>query len=89
MKTLKARNEAANAIDTEMLEQSLLAEVRPSEEGGVTFDMIESAPNYQDRVELVRNFVKQDPARAAAEKEKRARTETDPDAREEWALVSP
>lgn len=66
VKTLKARNEAANAIDTEMLEQSLLAEVQPSEEGGVTFDMIESAPNYQDRVELVRNFVKQDPARAAA-----------------------
>jgi epoxyqueuosine reductase len=30
-----------------------------------------------------------DPTRATVEKEKRARTETDPDAREEWAFVSP
>ncbi|MDB5688240.1 MAG: flagellar M-ring protein FliF, partial [Sphingomonas bacterium] len=31
----------------------------------VTLDMIESAPGYEARAALIRNFVKQDPARAA------------------------
>jgi flagellar M-ring protein FliF len=31
----------------------------------VTLAMIESAPSYEARAALVRNFVKQDPARAA------------------------
>ena len=33
--------------------------------GGVTLDMIESAPGYAARAALIRDFVKQDPARAA------------------------
>ncbi len=33
--------------------------------GGVTLDMIESAPGYTARAALIRDFVKQDPARAA------------------------
>ncbi|MDB5718779.1 MAG: flagellar M-ring protein FliF [Sphingomonas bacterium] len=33
--------------------------------GGVTLDMIESAPGYATRAALIRDFVKQDPARAA------------------------
>jgi flagellar M-ring protein FliF len=32
---------------------------------GVTLDMIERAPGYEARAALIRNFVKQDPARAA------------------------
>jgi flagellar M-ring protein FliF len=31
----------------------------------VTLDMIEAAPGYSARAELIRNFVRQDPARAA------------------------
>ena len=31
----------------------------------VTLDMIEAAPGYSDRAALIRNFVRQDPARAA------------------------
>jgi flagellar M-ring protein FliF len=31
----------------------------------VTLDMIESAPGYSARATLIRNFVRQDPARAA------------------------
>lgn len=31
----------------------------------VTIDMIEAAPSYEARAELIRNFVRQDPARAA------------------------
>ena len=31
----------------------------------VTLDMIEAAPGYSDRATLIRNFVRQDPARAA------------------------
>ena len=33
--------------------------------GPITLEMIESAPGYAARAELIRNFVKQDPARAA------------------------
>lgn len=33
--------------------------------GQITLEMIESAPGYAARAELIRNFVKQDPARAA------------------------
>jgi flagellar M-ring protein FliF len=37
----------------------------PSGAGRITLDMIESAPGYAARADLIRNFVKQDPARAA------------------------
>ncbi|MBV9843437.1 MAG: flagellar M-ring protein FliF [Sphingomonadaceae bacterium] len=37
----------------------------PSSAGRITLDMIESAPGYAARADLIRNFVKQDPARAA------------------------
>ena len=37
----------------------------PSPQGRITLDMIESAPGYAARADLIRNFVKQDPDRAA------------------------
>lgn len=37
----------------------------PAATGQITIDMIESAPGYAMRAELIRDFVRQDPARAA------------------------
>ena len=43
-----------------------LAQADPGAPAGqITLEMIESAPGYAARAELIRNFVKQDPARAA------------------------
>lgn len=44
---------------------SLAVEARADPSRPVTLDMIENAPAYTDRAELIRNFVRQDPARAA------------------------
>jgi flagellar M-ring protein FliF len=45
---------------------SALSEQNRSAPGGqVTLDMIEATPGYSNRAELIRNFVRQDPARAA------------------------
>ena len=41
------------------------AQTNSSPQGRITLDMIESAPGYADRAALIRNFVKQDPDRAA------------------------
>lgn len=56
------RNEMGQQIAAALTQQSN----GPSPaEGRVTLDMIESAPGYAARAQLIRNFVKQDPARAA------------------------
>jgi|KBSSwiStaDraftv2_1062776.scaffolds.fasta_scaffold22824_3 flagellar M-ring protein FliF len=49
-------NEIASAIADQ-------ARANPGQQ--VTLDMIEAAPGYTNRAELIRNFVRQDPARAA------------------------
>jgi flagellar M-ring protein FliF len=50
------RNEIASAL----AQQALRDPNKP-----VTLDMIEATPGYANRAELIRNFVKQDPDRAA------------------------
>lgn len=52
------------AIGTQMA-AALASEVRADPSKHVTLDMIEAAPGYSTRAELIRNFVRQDPARAA------------------------
>lgn len=47
-------------IASEMAQQALIDPNKP-----VTLDMIEATPGYANRAELIRNFVKQDPDRAA------------------------
>ncbi len=42
-----------------------LSEQSRSPGGQVTLDMIEATPGYSNRAELIRNFVRQDPSRAA------------------------
>jgi len=44
---------------------ALVDEARANPSKPVTLDMIEAAPGYTARAELIRNFVRQDPARAA------------------------
>jgi len=44
---------------------ALVDEARADPARPVTLDMIEAAPGYTARAELIRNFVRQDPARAA------------------------
>jgi flagellar M-ring protein FliF len=45
--------------------QALSQQARAAPGGHVTLDMIEATPGYANRAELIRNFVRQDPARAA------------------------
>jgi flagellar M-ring protein FliF len=45
--------------------QALSEQQRAHPGGAVTLDMIEATPGYSNRAELIRNFVRQDPARAA------------------------
>jgi flagellar M-ring protein FliF len=45
--------------------QALSEQQRAHPGGQVTLDMIEATPGYSNRAELIRNFVRQDPARAA------------------------
>jgi len=45
--------------------QALSDQQRAHPGGAVTLDMIEATPGYTNRAELIRNFVRQDPARAA------------------------
>lgn len=63
---------AARAEQNEVLEQQLLAETNagreastPQTSGEITLDMIEAAPSYEARANLVRAFVAQNPERAA------------------------
>lgn len=65
MKALKrpANNDAP--LDEALAGQLMDATSMPAPGRPVTLAMIESAPSYEARAALVRNFVKQDPARAA------------------------
>jgi len=66
-----AKDRAARRTEqNEAIEQSLLAatDARPALGGGsreITLEMIEAAPSYEARANLVRAFVRQDSARAA------------------------
>ncbi|HBK56450.1 MAG TPA: flagellar M-ring protein FliF [Xanthomonadales bacterium] len=61
-----ARAEREEALATELLAITGdgAARTRPAAYGPITIDMIEAAPSYQARANLVRDFVRQDPARA-------------------------
>lgn len=70
IRAAKARA-AARAAREEALTEELLAVTgdgagrpRPAAYGPITIDMIEAAPSYEARANLVRDFVRQDPARA-------------------------
>lgn len=70
IRAAKARA-AARAARDEALAEDLLAVTadgaarsRPASRGEITIDMIEAAPSYEARANLVRDFVRQDPARA-------------------------
>jgi flagellar M-ring protein FliF len=67
LKARAARKAAEPASDGKALSNGANAGAgRAAPAGGaVTLDMIENAPGYAARAELIRNFVKQDPARAA------------------------
>ena len=58
--TAARRSEIGNEIA-----QALSQQARAAPGGHVTLDMIEATPGYANRAELIRNFVRQDPARAA------------------------
>lgn len=45
--------------------QALAQQPHVNPGGPITLDMIEATPGYSNRAELIRNFVRQDPARAA------------------------
>jgi flagellar M-ring protein FliF len=62
-----ARAETETLINDEltMMESESKARDLSAAGGEVTLDMIESAPSYETRANLVRNFVRQDPRRAA------------------------
>ena len=67
VKAVKARMAASKDIaETEQkLMQAAGRKNSPSANGTITLDMIESAPSYEARANLVRAFVRQDPQRAA------------------------
>jgi flagellar M-ring protein FliF len=58
------KGDARSQIGREMA-AAIATEARADPTRTVTLDMIESAPGYTARAELIRNFVRQDPARAA------------------------
>ena len=59
-----AKAEAAATTGKEIAAALAQERVSPSS-GDVTLNMIEAAPSYEARAVLIRNFVRQDPARAA------------------------
>jgi flagellar M-ring protein FliF len=63
LRTLKAR--AARSREESALSHDLLAATDRPGRAAVTLDMIDAAPSYEARATLVRDFVRQDPARAA------------------------
>lgn len=65
MKALKRPVVEEAPIDEALAGQLMDATSMPAPGRPVTLAMIESAPSYEARAALVRNFVKQDPARAA------------------------
>ncbi len=65
MKALKRPPQGDAPVDEALAGQLMAATAMPTPGRPVTLAMIESAPSYEARAALVRNFVKQDPARAA------------------------
>ena len=67
MKAVKGRMAASKEIaETEQkLLQASGRQGAQSGSGAITIDMIEAAPSYEARANLVRAFVRQDPQRAA------------------------
>lgn len=63
IKSMRAR--AEGAAERRSTETQLLAATGHRASTPVTLDMIEAAPSYEARADLVRGFVRQDPARAA------------------------
>lgn len=63
------KEKAETAREEADLERKLLGATAPGAQTralrNVTLEMIEAAPSYEERASLVRNFVKQDSARAA------------------------
>ena len=63
------REKSGDASENAELEKKLIGATAPGAAGSayknVTLEMIEAAPSYEERAALVRNFVKQDSARAA------------------------
>lgn len=67
MKRLSAAATRRAEARNQVREEIAAAVEEHAKTGGsqVTIDMIEAAPSYEARAELIRNFVRQDPARAA------------------------
>lgn len=64
VKAIKARTAASK--ERADIEQKLLAATdQPNAATAVTIEMIEAAPSYEARANLVRSFIRQDPERAA------------------------
>ena len=59
------KGESNRSVMGQQIAAALTSEVRADPGHTVTLDMIEAAPGYAARAELIRNFVRQDPARAA------------------------
>lgn len=62
------RAQASKAAKTKMggeIAAALAHETRDDPDGQITLGMIEMAPTYEARAALIRNFVRQDPSRAA------------------------
>ncbi|MFN3620185.1 flagellar basal-body MS-ring/collar protein FliF [Sphingorhabdus sp.] len=67
VKAVKARMAASKELaetEQKLMQVAAQQDSKPAN-GKVTIDMIESAPSYEDRANLVRAFVRQDPQRAA------------------------
>jgi flagellar M-ring protein FliF len=64
MKAAKARM-AASKEQAEIEQKLLAATGQPRTQNAVTIEMIEAAPSYEARANLVRSFIRQDPERAS------------------------
>ncbi|WCT72900.1 flagellar basal-body MS-ring/collar protein FliF [Sphingomonas naphthae] len=60
-----AQAEAQKAAMGAEIAAAIASDSRENPAHPVTLEMIEAAPGYADRAQLIRNFVRQDPARAA------------------------
>jgi flagellar M-ring protein FliF len=68
VKAVKARMAASKELaetEQKLMQAAAKQEASRPANGTVTIDMIESAPSYEARAQLVRAFVRQDPQRAA------------------------
>lgn len=63
--TSAAASAARRASIGNEIAQALAQQPQINLGGPITLDMIEATPGYSNRAELIRNFVRQDPARAA------------------------